>query len=95
MPDAFVLTTGDDPDLMALYSPATPGYWERTDPVIYERYVRPKYSFGPGLDTASLDRQNIGYVILESPAHKADADRNPHLARIGDFGRWTLYGRAP
>ena len=90
MPEYFVLSTGDDPQQIALYIGAK-DYIKQNDPENYQKYLQSKYDFSGKLDLKQLQEQKIAYLMLQKDAYQKQADMNTGLRKLNQFGGWNLY----
>lgn len=90
IPEQFILSTGDDPQRIALYV-GRKEYIKQNKPQLYQDYIVSKYDFAGNLNPEKLARENIDYVMLENKSHQAAVDNNPNLKPLKNFGNWKIY----
>ncbi len=90
MPERFVLSTGDDPQRIALYV-GRKEYIQKYQPQLYQQYLLSKYNFMGNLNRERLAREHIGYVMLESENYQTVANRNPNLKLMKSLDIWNIY----
>ncbi|MGA7280963.1 MAG: glycosyltransferase family 39 protein [Acidimicrobiia bacterium] len=89
-PDDFVLTRGDDPFVLAIFSGDLEA-WEERAPDLVANHAAPNYSFDDGVDPVSLACDGIGLFLAHTEELKTAAASTSGLALVIAGAGWQVY----
>ncbi len=89
-PDAFELTIGPDPYLVALFI-SRPDAWRRLEPELANTYLAVNYDFTRGVDPEDLACAGIVLVMTFTTEQTAAAMATTGLTSVGSEAGWTLF----
>ncbi len=88
--DRFILTRGEDPFVLAIFS-GDIAAWENRDPDLIANHARVNYSFDQGVDPQVLACDGISLFLVQSDELESTAARTPGLSVAVVGAGWTLF----
>ncbi|MBB37259.1 MAG: hypothetical protein CME88_00015 [Hirschia sp.] len=87
-PERVSPTSGDDPQLVALYIGRSE-YWRKTDQNIYAEYIAPNYGLDADIDVATLRDEGIKLILANSPDLKTALSNDLRFKKVVSEGEWV------